>query len=199
MLSGWTRMFTAITIAATVTGPAAAQGLPEPEAYTPTYLADRAQIIDVIGSVGFYADQRRWDRVAAAFANPAVIDFRSSQTTAAGGTEPSRLTPQEIVTAWQSQLPGYQHTQHLITNPIVRIEGERAFVTSQVNATHYLPNDAGEHYWIFVGFYEHELTRTAAGWKITLMRAYKLFDLGNPELPSLASARVGRGEIATAP
>jgi hypothetical protein len=176
-----------------------AQTAEEAGAYAPTHLADRARIVDVIGSVGVYADQRRWDLVAAAFANPAVIDYRSSETAAAGSAEPASLSPEAIVTAWQSQLPGYLHTQHLITNPIVRIEGDRAFVTSQINATHYLPNDAGEDYWVFVGFYEHELTRTPAGWKISLMRANKLFDLGNKELPNLASDRVARGEIATTP
>jgi hypothetical protein len=31
------------------------------------------------------------------------------------------------------------------------------------------------------------------------MRANKLFDLGNKELPNLASDRVARGEIATTP
>jgi hypothetical protein len=178
---------------------AALAELPTPESYTPKYLADRAAIVDVIGSVGFYADQRRWDLVAAAFADPAVIDYRSSETAAAGNAEPTSLTPKAIVTAWQSQLPGYLHTQHLITNPIVRIEGDRAFVTSQVHATHHLPNDAGEDYWVFIGFYEHELTRTPAGWKISLMRANKLFDLGNTELPKLASDRVAKGEIATTP
>jgi hypothetical protein len=194
-----TRILTTAAIAASLAGPATAQGLPEPASYTAAYLADRAQIIDVIGSVGFYADQRRWDLVAAAFANPAVIDYRSSETAAAGSAEPQRLTPEAIVTAWQSQLPGYLHTQHLITNPIVGIDGDRASVTSQIYATHYLPNDSGEDYWVFVGFYEHEMTRTPAGWKIGLMRANKLFDLGNRELPKIAGERVARGEIATAP
>jgi hypothetical protein len=194
-----TRILKTAAIAATLSGPAIAQGLPEPASYTAAYLADRAQIIDVIGSVGFYADQRRWDLVAAAFSDPAVIDYRSSETAAAGSAEPQRLTPEAIVTAWQSQLPGYLHTQHLITNPIVTVEGDRAFVTSQINATHFLPNDSGEDYWVFVGFYDHELRRTEAGWKISLMRANKLLDLGNKELPKLASERVARGEIATTP
>jgi hypothetical protein len=116
-----------------------------------------------------------------------------------GKTAPAELSPEAIVTAWQSQLPGYLHTQHLITNPIVTIDGDRASVTSQVYATHFLPNDSGEDYWVFVGFYEHELTRTEGGWKISLIRANKLFDLGNKDLPKRASERVARGEIATTP
>jgi hypothetical protein len=193
------RILTTAAIAATLAGPAIAERLPESASYSAAYLADRAQIIDVIGSVGFYADQRRWDLVTSAFADPAIIDYQSSETAAAGAVEPQRLTPEAIVTAWQSQLPGYLHTQHLITNPIVKVEGDRAFVTSQISATHFLPNDAGEDHWVFVGFYEHEMTRTPAGWKIGLMRANKLFDLGNKHLPKLASERVARGEVATEP
>jgi hypothetical protein len=185
-------------VAVILASPVVADGVPKPEAYTASYLSDRAQIIDVIGSVGFYADQRRWDLVAAAFAEKAVIDYRSHGTAAAGQSEPQALTPKEIVTAWQIQLPGYLHTQHLVTNSMVIVEGARATAKSQVYATHYLPNE-GDDYWTFVGFYEHELQRTPAGWKITLMRANKLFELGNPDLPQLAAARVKAGQIAIAP
>jgi hypothetical protein len=182
-----------------LTIPAIADGIPKPEAYTPSYVTDRAQIVDVISSVGFYADQRRWHLVEAAFADRAVIDYRSHGTAAAGQNEPQALTPKEIVMAWQTQLPGYLHTQHLVTNSIVTIDGTHAKATSQVYATHYLPNEKGDDYWTFIGFYEHELQRTAAGWKITLMRANKLFELGNPELPQLAAARVKAGQVATDP
>ncbi len=183
---------------AAFTLPAAAQGLPGPESYEHS-AADRLQIVDVISSVGFYADQRRWELVEAAFAERVVIDYRSHRSAAAGQSEPQALTPGEIVTAWKTQLPGYHHTQHLITNPLVRIDGERASATSQVYATHYLSNEEGDDHWTFIGFYEHELRRTPEGWKITLMRANKLFELGNPDLPRLASERVEAGQTATGP
>jgi hypothetical protein len=187
-----------LVMLAAMTTPVAAQGLPAPDEYAGS-INDRLQIVDVISSVGFHADQRRWDMVEAAFAEEAVIDYRSQETAAAGQSEPQALTPQEIVTAWQTQLPGYLHTQHLVTNPIIRIDGDRASATSQVYATHYLPNEEGEDYWTFIGFYEHELQRTSDGWRITLMRANKQFELGNAKLPQLAAARVESGEIATAP
>ena len=133
-------------VAVILTNPVVADGVPKPEAYTASHLSDRAQIIDVIGSVGFYADQRRWDLVAAAFAEKAVIDYRSHGTAAAGQIEPQALTPKEIVTAWQTQLPGYLHTQHLVTNSMFIVEGARATAKSQVYATHYLPNE-GDDYW----------------------------------------------------
>lgn len=180
-------------------GVAHADGLPPPGAYTAGFLADRAQIVDVIASVAFYADQRRWDLVKAAFADRVVLDYTSSDTAAAGRQQTDALTPDAIVTAWQTQLPGYLHTQHLVTDPVVVIDGDRARATSSVHATHYLPNEQGEAYWVFVGSYEHELARTPAGWRITLMRAHKRFDLGNKDLPNLASERVKAGQVATTP
>ena len=194
-----TLMTAAALSTALAAGTANADGLPPPAAYTATYLADRAQIEDAITSVAFYADQRQWDLVKAAFAERVVLDYTSSDTAAAGRRQADALTPDQIVAAWQTQLPGYLHTQHLVTNPIVVIDGDRAHATSNVHATHYLPNDQGEDYWIFIGTYEHELVRTPAGWRITLMRASKHFDLGNKNLPNLAGARVNAGQIATAP
>jgi hypothetical protein len=184
---------------AILASPAAADGIPKPDAYTASYLSERTQIVDVISSVGLYADQRRWDLVEAAFAERAVIDYRSHGTAAAGQSEPQALTPKEIVAAWQTQLPGYLHTQHLVTNSIVTIDGTRARGISQVYATHYLPNEEGDDYWTFIGFYEHELQRTPTGWKITLMRANKLFELGNADLPRIAAAKVKAGQVATSP
>ena len=174
-----------------------AEGLPAPAAYSAGFLADRQQVVDVITSVASYADRRRWDLVKAAFAPRAVIDYSTSATASAGAGKAEPLSPEQIVSAWQTQLPGYVHTQHLVTNPIVTIDGDRARVISQVHATHFLPNDKGESYWTFVGAYDHELVRTPSGWRISYMRATKLFELGNPDLPSLATARVKAGEIAT--
>ena len=172
--------------------------LPPPQAYSQSYLSDRAQVVDVINSVGSFADQRRWDLVANAFADEVKLDYSSSETAAAGQAADT-LPRDQMIRAWQTQLPGYLHTQHAITNHLVRIDGDHALAFSLIYATHYLPNEQGEDFWVFVGNYEHELARTPEGWKITRMRATKLFDLGNKDLPKLASARVKAGQAATGP
>jgi hypothetical protein len=180
-------------------GQASAGGLPPPASYNAAYLSDHAQIVDVITSVTFYADQRRWELVKAAFADKVVIDYTSSDTAAAGAAKAETMTPEQIATAWQSQLPGYLHTQHLLTGSIVTIDGDHGLVTSSIYATHFLPNDKGDAYWVFVGDYRQELARTPAGWRITKMQANKRFELGNKDLPAMASARVKVGQIATTP
>ncbi|MEM7043222.1 MAG: nuclear transport factor 2 family protein, partial [Pseudomonadota bacterium] len=97
------------------------------------------------------------------------------------------LLPQQIVDAWQTVLPGYERTQHVMGTEIVKVDGETATTLSNIYATHILENDRGENFWVFIGDYEHELAKTEDGWKITLMRANLRAQLGNPNLPALAT------------
>ena len=163
---------------------AAAQSDPAQEAL------DREQIIGTVDAIGIYADADRWDLVAEQFADEVVIDYTSYATASAGAAEPKAITPQEVVTAWQSVLPGYDYTQHIIGNHQVELNGDEATAVSNVHATHVLE---GEH-WIFLGDYEHHLVRTDEGWKVDQMTANMRAELGNSDLPDRATARVEAGE-----
>lgn len=162
-------------------------------------LRDRQAIIDTINAVGIYADYLQWDLVAAQFADEVILDY-TSYAQASAGTEagdPDTLTPSEIVGAWQTVLPGYDYTQHIIGNHQVELTGnDSAQVISSVYATHYLENDEGENHWVFVGNYEHEMVRAEDGWKIALMRAHLRTEIGNVNLPALATARVTQEQEA---
>ena len=156
--------------------------------------ADRLAVIETIDAIGYHADRDQWDRVAEQF-NPAgaVIDYTSYAAASAGATEPERLAPDIIVARWKTVLPGYAYTQHLISNHLVRIEGDEAVATSVVYATHILPGAPGGDTWTFLGDYQHRLVRTTAGWKVDRMTANLRAELGNPELPRLAAERVRDG------
>ena len=154
--------------------------------------ADRAAIVATIDAVGFYADRDEWDRVADQF-NPdgVVLDYRSYATASAGtGEAPAPQSPESVVAAWQTVLPGYDYTQHVIANHQVALDGDRATARSNVHATHVLGNE----HWVFLGDYEHHLVRTASGWKIDRMTANLRAELGNPDLPARAGGRVAAGE-----
>lgn len=92
--------------------------------------------------------------------------------------------------AWQTVLPGYDYTQHQVTVHQITLQGDRAAVTSNINATHFLQNAPGGDSWIFVGDYTHELQRTPQGWKVTRMRANLGAQIGNQQLSELATQRV---------
>ncbi|MES0811819.1 nuclear transport factor 2 family protein [Roseibium sp. SCPC15] len=154
-------------------------------------ISDEQQVLNAINNVGYYADQGDWDRVAAQFhPDGAVLDYTSYANASAGtSSDLPTLLPAEIVGAWQTVLPGYDRTHHLMGTESVSIDGDRATTTSNIYATHILENE-GEDTWVFIGDYQHELIRTGSGWKITFMRANLRAQLGNPELPALAMERV---------
>lgn len=145
-----------------------------------TLLRDRNAIIDAINAVGLHADLQDWEGVAAQFADSVVLDYG----------EPATMTPAEIITAWSGLLPGFDYTQHVIANHQVTIRGNNATAQSVVYATHFLENDEGDNYWVYIGNYTHDLTRTEDGWRITKMQARMGNQLGNPDLVTLAGERV---------
>jgi hypothetical protein len=157
-------------------------------------MSDEQQVLNAINNVGYYADQGDWDQVAAQFhPEGAVLDYTSYANASAGtSAELPTLLPAEIVGAWQTVLPGYDRTHHLMGTESVQIDGDTATTTANIYATHILEND-GEDTWVFIGDYQHELAKTDAGWKITFMRANLRAQLGNENLPALATARVAAG------
>ena len=98
-----------------------------------------------------------------------------------------------LFAAWQTVLPGYDRTHHLMGTESVTVDGETATTTANIYATHILENE-GEDTWIFIVDYQHELAKTANGWKITFMRANLRAQLGNEDLQALATERVASGQ-----
>ena len=120
-----------------------------------------------------------------------TLDYRSYATASAGtDTAPAPQSPQSVVEAWQTVLPGYDYTQHIIADHQVEVDGDTATSRANVHATHVL----GADHWIFLGDYEHHLVRTEAGWKIDAMTANMRAELGDRELPARATERVSQGE-----
>ena len=158
-------------------------------------LTDEQQVLNAINNVGYYADQGDWDQVAAQFhPEGAVLDYTSYANASAGtSAELPKLLPSEIVGAWQTVLPGYDRSHHLMGTESVAIDGDTATTTANIYATHILENDGGDT-WVFIGDYQHELVKTEVGWKITFMRASLRAQLGNESLPALAAERVASNQ-----
>lgn len=154
-------------------------------------ISDERQILNAINNVAYLADQGDWDGVAAQFhPEGATLDYTSYAAAPAGtASELPKMLPAEIVAAWQTVLPGYDRTHHVVGSASVYVDGDTARTTSNIYATHILEND-GEDIWVFIGDYQHRLEKTGDGWKITLMRANLRAQLGNENLPAIAAERV---------
>ncbi|MBD3885773.1 nuclear transport factor 2 family protein [Phormidium tenue FACHB-886] len=174
-------------IATAYLGRASAQSTPPTAAATVNdsrwqYFLDRAEIIDAVNAVGFFADRQDWAVVRRQFAEEVDMDY----TSLAGG-EPVRVKADDLIRGWEQGLSALPATQHMITNHQVTVEGDEAQCLSSFRAWHYSPNDEGSPLWHLYGYYTHRFQRTAEGWKIISMTLTKTAAEGNFALSGLAS------------
>jgi len=153
---------------------------------------DKQTIIQTITTIFSGSDQRQWQHVAGSFANEVILDY----TSMAGGT-PATVSPQQIITAWQAVLPGFQSTHHQVGNFTVTVTGNKAIATHHGLALHWLPNESGNNVWVVVGTYDYTLIKKDDTWKVTGMKFNLQKQEGNLQLPVLAGQLVKEGKKFT--
>ena len=126
------------------------------------------------------------------FADDVELDYTSLT-----GTDPDRLSPQQVVDGWAAGLGGLTATQHLVANHLVDVQrqdpqagqvGDTAACTASFQATHLLPNATGGPTWTLGGHYRYTLHRTAAGWRITGVTMTADWATGNQQVMALAAS-----------
>ena len=144
-------------------------------------LIDRQAIIDTIQSYAFGVDFRDWDLFRSVFTDEMEAHIGSPE---AG---PGVTTAEAWTERVRSGLSGYKGTQHFFSNFNINIDGGRASTIVYFQATHYLPNDQGDNHWTLAGYYNHDLVRTNAGWKIRNYTLNTVWTEGNYGLGALAA------------
>ena len=150
--------------------------------------SDVQAVIQTVDAIPLYTDLMRWEEVEAAFADEVSLDYTDLQ-----GGEPQQVTPQQIVEAWGAVFPGFESTQHLVTNHQVEVTEDEATVLAQVHATHFLPDDEGDT-WVVAGRYHFHLTRQGT-WRVDAMRLELAFQLGNTALGQRAAERATENRL----
>jgi hypothetical protein len=151
-------------------------------------IIENQEIIKVVTAIFQGADGRNWQKVEKSFADKVLLDY----TTLSGG-EPATLAPQEITAAWKTLLPGFDSTEHNISDFKVEHNGSDASLTNAVHALHYMQVDGKTESWIVDGYYSFQLKKTNGEWQVTAMKFIKENISGNLSLPEMASARVRKG------
>ena len=150
--------------------------------------SDQHEVMQAVQQIFIQTDERNWNRVAACFADPIRLDY-SSMT----GNEPAELSPQQVVESWQAVLPGFEATQHSLSNFQVTVNGDRATASCYGTAVHYLPNDTEQgDTWTVVGTYDFELLKEKGDWKTKAMTFHFKFMEGNTSLPEQAQNVVAK-------
>ena len=148
-------------------------------------LKDRADIQDTILKYATGIDTRDWKLYRSIFADDVRMDFSSFS-----GAPASTMTADEWVAGVQRMLPGFDATQHVLTNFVIDLHGDEATATVYMKAEHFLANALGDNSHTLGGYYVHELRRGDEGWKIHATTLRVTWNRGNRHVYRLATERV---------
>ncbi len=125
-------------------------------------LADRQAVLDVLHHYCYCVDHRLPNGIADEVFSPDAVDDHGFDRWE--GREQLRA-------AFTSIVERFTATAHLLANPRILIDGDRATSHCHVTAWHWLPGGAShEADFVMVGTYEDELRRLDEGWRITFRR-----------------------------
>ena len=142
---------------------------------------ERLEVIETCTRMAHHADRREWDRLVEIFADEVRLDYTSLQ-----GGEPATVAREQLVDGWREALGGLAATQHLITNHLVEVDGERAVCLADFQATHLYPNPHGDPSWTLGGRYRFELRRLGSAWRLAALTMTAVWARGNQQIMSLA-------------
>ncbi|AZO00128.1 nuclear transport factor 2 family protein [Mesorhizobium sp. M9A.F.Ca.ET.002.03.1.2] len=142
---------------------------------------DRVAIAEAVAGIGLYADLREWNRVRSYFAARVTTDY-----TSLFGGEVATSDRDALIAQWQSLLPGFDATQHVITNIVVEGTENDAIARSHVRATHWI----GARFWTVGASYLHRLVRTSEGWRVRAIAIHRLYEEGDRAVLVTAADRV---------
>jgi hypothetical protein len=135
-------------------------------------MEDRAAIIEVTIGYSTALDKRDWKLLEEVFVPEVVIEYST-------GTQTQGRD--QVIGHIRNMLSGCGPTQHLLSNHVININGDRATSTCQVRAfAAGAPTSpqAGKVYELFGAYHDH-LVRTPAGWRIVGRRMDVNFELGD--------------------
>src|SRR5574342_769776 len=125
-------------------------------------LLDRAAVIDVVLTLARALDVKDWAACRRCFTDEIETDYSDLR-----GEPPSTVKADDFVARRRAALEALK-TQHLSSNHLVTVDGDRATCRSAA-VIHRLRPEDGLRFDTY-GAYDHALVRTAAGWKISAVK-----------------------------
>ena len=152
---------------------------------------DTADMLAVAETVYRYAtgvDRRDWVLYRSLFTDTVTIDFSSFDPNLPQRT----LSADDWVAGLLPLFTGLAATQHSMTNPLVRVDGDEATITMYMQARHvYEPHDPASWYTVG-GYYDNNLVRVNDRWLLTSVRLIVTWQAGDPAIMQLARAAGNR-------
>lgn len=150
---------------------------------TVKWLYDRALIEQTILKYATSADTRDWDLLKSILTPELDIDF-----TTAGGPAMT-VTSEQYVSQVTSLIPGFDVTQHKLTNFVIDINGDTASTVVYMQAEHFVL-EGSEHIDRAVGgYYSHKLKKVNDEWKICSLKLTATWGRGDMRAFEIATKR----------
>lgn len=131
---------------------------------------DRQAILDNVSAIGRCIDDRDWDRLGTLFTDDATV-------TTPGGTALGR---EALVEQARSRHTRYLATQHLTTNIIVEIDGDRAAVRANLQTSFAKTVVPDPEPYQTGGVNRMGAVRTPDGWKFTSLEGTQVWTRSIP-------------------
>ena len=141
-----------------------------PRTHSAEQLADIHEIQQVLSTYAIALDSRSPELLLSCFTEDAEL--------ALGGMPKS--SPAAYVEICKQTLPDLDATQHAISTPLIRLDGDTASSRCYFNAQHARNSLRPDALFLIAGTYDDDWKRTADGWRITRRLGTPSWCEGNP-------------------
>jgi hypothetical protein len=148
---------------------------------------DKLAVAETVYRYAVGIDTRDFGLYRSIFDERVAIDFTSYS-----GGDTATVDADEWVGRVRPLFMGLAATQHSMTNPMVRVDGDRADCRMYMQAHHVLDPDRADSWFTIGGFYDDTMRRAAdapAGWLLTGVTLTVLWRMGDPSIMATAAAR----------
>ncbi|HKE78793.1 MAG TPA: nuclear transport factor 2 family protein [Solirubrobacteraceae bacterium] len=128
-------------------------------------LLDHHEIVDLVSRLGLWLDDKRWDDASA------ILTADATAKTL-GGTVQGR---DALVEQARRNHPDGTGTQHVITNCVVDLQGDRAEVRANLIVSFFSATEIGEPARQIGERYRFDAVRTDVGWRLAGVRALPMW------------------------
>lgn len=147
-------------------------------------MSDHQAICEVRYRYALGLDTRDWSLYRSIFADDIEMDFSSFS-----GDLGRVMSADDWVAQCRVLFTGLDASQHVMTNPLVKVDGDRARCRMYMTADHYFANDQGGDRYVIGGYYDDRLVRTGAGWLLEAVTLTLLWQRGNRHILELAAVK----------
>lgn len=143
----------------------------------PTDTADKLAVVETLYRFAAGIDLCDDALLASAFVTDAVSDFRPAAAKA--GFQYPVLKGRGVIVAALSGSLAQVDTTHSVSNPRVRVDGDKAHLEALVEAQHLLKSDPSRHY-LMKNRYDIDLVKQGEAWLIQRVTVDNVWRTGDP-------------------